>query len=154
MTEDNSPSQQFEDMMRSFAKKEEKGSEGKIYVSFAPDESGDPEFLERVQQVGELFSDEKIRKEFLKTQEPNAILRGDVTKIYKWKSKDGKGRVDISYVPQGIDVPFPIGFQRQEGDTVYELLKNLPDDYDGEIIVALDEKGHISSISLPENDTE
>jgi hypothetical protein len=154
MSEDTDASQQFEDIMRSFAEKKEQDPQGNIYVSFAPPETDDPDFLERVQQTGELFSDKKIQKEFKKTQEPNAILKGTVTNLSKWTSKDKIGRIDISYIPTGVDVPFPIGFQMKEGDTAYELLKNLPDDYDGEIIVTLDKKGHIATVSLPENDTK
>lgn len=153
MSEDKDPSQEFEDMMRSFAEKKKSDSKGKIYVSYAP-ETDDPEFLERVQQAGELFSDEKIQKEVKKTQEPNAALRGIVTNLHKWTSKNGKGIIDISYQPQGVDVPFPMGFQKQEGEIGFEFLKNLPDDYDGEIIVTLNEKGHIATISLPPNDSE
>lgn len=143
-SEDSDVVQQFEAMVNK-ASERQRGNEPEVYVSYNTD---DPEMLERVQQAGEIFSSEEIRNEFLKTQEPNATFKSKVTKVDKWQAEDGSHLIDLSYKTEGIDTPFDIGLQISEDRPWYDEFKDIPDDFEGEIIVETDENGHIASVSL------
>ena len=146
--QDNDLASQFEQMINRGAKgnAENKPDGDKIYVSYQEET---PDALEKVQAAGDLFSQTETRREFLKTQEPNATFRGKVTKLDKWKDAEGGGIINLSYSPTNLRLPFSVGLQVSQGDESYDLLMKLPDDYRGEIVVKTDKNGFISSISLP-----